>query len=32
MKRFLAPAMALATLFAMALAQGASFPWPSWAR
>jgi hypothetical protein len=28
MKRFVAPAMAIATVVAMALAQGASFPWP----
>jgi hypothetical protein len=28
MKRFVAPALAIATLVAMALVQGASFPWP----
>jgi hypothetical protein len=28
MKRFVAPVMAIATVVAMALAQGASFPWP----
>jgi hypothetical protein len=29
MKRLVAPALALATVVAMALAQGASFPWPT---
>jgi hypothetical protein len=29
MKRFVAPVVSLATLVALAITQGASFPWPN---